>query len=167
MPADPEARQNLQIQQNFKHQRREWTIQRVGWVIMTLFVLASAIGLLGHGGLAKQELKTGNLAMEYQRFARYEAPAMITVSVENPADDPVRIWMDADYAHRIRFDRIVPEPATTRLGPDRLVFEFSTDPGQHSIRVTFHYTPEAIGPAGGRIGLVNGPIGSFWQFIYP
>jgi hypothetical protein len=75
--------------------------------------------------------------------------------------------MDADYAHRIRFDRIVPEPSTTRLGPDRLVFEFSAEPGRHSIKTTFHYTPEEVGRASGRIGLENGPSGTFWQLIYP
>ena len=35
---------DLEIEQNLAQRRREWTIQRIGWVMMALFALAALLG---------------------------------------------------------------------------------------------------------------------------
>ena len=43
---------DLQIHQDLCQERREWKIQRVGWLLMALMLVAALAGLLGPGPLS-------------------------------------------------------------------------------------------------------------------
>ena len=67
--------QGLQIEEDRAHQRREWRIERVGWVLMAGLLLAGLLGLLGDGPLSRATAgSAGALSVEYDRLQRAAAP---------------------------------------------------------------------------------------------
>lgn len=40
---------DLEISQDLEFQKRSWTIQRVGWVVIALLILAGLLGVFGKG----------------------------------------------------------------------------------------------------------------------
>ena len=64
---------DLEVDEDLPFQRRAWVAQRIGWVLMALFVLAAAVGLLGAGPLSHARIDVpGLMTLEYERFARFE-----------------------------------------------------------------------------------------------
>lgn len=43
----------LEVSQDLNFQRREWVVQRVGWVVMAVLLVAALLGLFGPGPLSK------------------------------------------------------------------------------------------------------------------
>ena len=68
--------QDIDLDQDIDFQQRSWKVQRVGWGLMVLFVLAGLSGLLGTGPLSNvtDGDEGGPLWLEYQRFGRLQAP---------------------------------------------------------------------------------------------
>src|SRR5688572_7914845 len=73
----------LQLEEELPMHERSWVIQRVGWVLIILFVLAAAAGLFGDGILSKKKSTSGNATAEYERFARYESETKILLQSPN------------------------------------------------------------------------------------
>lgn len=73
---------DLDIAQDLEHQRREWVIERIGWAIMALILLAALAGLLGSGPLSNARIDHpgSHLSAEYNRFERYQSPTKRTAS---------------------------------------------------------------------------------------
>ena len=61
---------DLEISQDLTFQRRSWIVQRVGWVMLALLILAALGGLFGPGPLSRARAgpHDGPLWVEYQRF---------------------------------------------------------------------------------------------------
>lgn len=68
---------SLQLHEDLAHERREWKLQRVGWALMALALLAAVLGLFGHGPLSETASASadGALTVRHQRFERYQAPS--------------------------------------------------------------------------------------------
>jgi hypothetical protein len=66
---------DLEIGQDLAHQRLEWKIERVGWILMALLGLPALVGLLGPGPLSSTSAgeKGSPLSVENNRFERYQS----------------------------------------------------------------------------------------------
>ena len=65
----------LEFEQDLSFQRREWSIQRAGWLVMATIVIAGLIGLFGAGPLSSANAEAGPLQLQYSRFERRHAPS--------------------------------------------------------------------------------------------
>jgi len=153
-------------------QRREWTVQRIGWAAMALLVLAALLGLLGSAGplaTAEKTASDGSLAVSYQRLERHHAPGRFTVDVA-PAfveAGEVRLWLDADYVRVLEIQSIVPEPESVELGADRVIYAFTVREGSGSMEITFFYEHDGYWQQDAQLGLTNGVPVTFGQFVFP
>jgi hypothetical protein len=111
---------DLEIEQNLAQQRREWTIQRIGWVVMVLLALAALLGLFGGGPFSEGTAgdRDGPLWVEYPRFARLQAPAELRLHVGSEAvpGNEARVWLDRDFIENVQIQHITPEPDRVELG---------------------------------------------------
>jgi hypothetical protein len=80
---------DLEIQQDLNYQRREWRIQRLGWVVMRLVILAALLGLLGNGPLSKASVTAtdGSLRLDYHRCWHYRNPMTLEIHAPGGATD--------------------------------------------------------------------------------
>jgi hypothetical protein len=169
--SEPTRIGDLQIHQDLPHERLEWKIERVGWVLMALVLLTALAGLLGPGPLSRATAgQTGSpLCVHYNRLARHQAPELLRVQI-GPGmarDGTVRVWLSREYVQNIKLDNIVPEPESVEAGPERFTYAFNLSEAEQPTTLMFHFEPNAFGRAPAVLGVDGGPEVAFTQFIYP
>jgi len=167
---------SLEIEQNLGLQRRMWRVQRVGWGVMALLVLAAAAGLTGSGPLSHASAGTpgGPLRLGYDRFLHAEGLTTLEVHLggsngngAKSGDGERRIWISRAYLEKVPVERSVPEPERVEVGPDRVTYVFAETASGSPALVTFYGSVRTVGRVEGHIGLPEGPSLRFRQFVYP
>jgi hypothetical protein len=163
----------MEIEQDLEFQRRSWTFQRAGWVVMILVLVAALAGLLGAGPLSSSTVTVaGALRVEYQRFSRYQTPETLVVHVDPAAvrDSAVRIGLDRDYLGVSKVETVTPPPVSVRADGSELTYEFAVGRPDQPVMVTFVMQPERLGFSRGRVVLHRGEApetAAFWRLVYP
>lgn len=159
----------LELDQDLEFQQASWTVQRVGWAIMALVIVATLLGLFGPGPFSKTTLsdQSASVWMTYHRFVRYQAPAQLRVHLRPEGKDMVRLWFRRAYIESFQVQYVTPPPERVEAGPERLTYIFRVSDPQRATAVTFHLEPEECGPHSGYVGLENHPPLRFSQFVYP
>lgn len=162
---------DLEIHQHLSHERLEWRIERIGWVAMALMLLAALVGLLGPGPLSSATAgeRDSELRVEYDRFGRYQAPAMLRVHLGPTAtrDGKARLWLSREYVENIELHHIDPEPERVELADDRLIYTFNVPDRTVPTVVTYHLEANKFWRMPVSVGLDGGAPLNFRQFIYP
>jgi len=152
--------------------RREWTVQRIGWVTMLLLVIAAFFGLLGPPGLASTATVTsagGTIAVEYPRVDRHHSPSTLVIEIAPDAveNGEVRLWISRDAIDTLTVDFFIPEPESVQVEPDRVVYTFTADAAGQPIRITLKYEHDSFWRQEIDLGLVDGDAVSFSPFVLP
>ncbi|WP_447598092.1 hypothetical protein [Nitrospira sp. Nam80] len=162
---------DLEINQDLPVQHRMWRIQRVGWAAMGLIVLSGLAGLFGHGPLSDTIAGDihGPLWVEYERFGRYEGSSELRIHVKpgQASNGSVRIWLGPDYTGRVNIQRITPEPVTSGMADNGLLFEVTMTGKQESGIITLNLQFIDVGWVTGELrspGVAAIPVR---QFVYP
>ncbi len=158
----------LQIDQDLEFQRREWKVQRVGWGLLTAFVVAAAAGLFGGGPLSHARVgDRSSLEVEYERFTRVGAQTRLVVHGTPAAGRPVELVFDRDYFEGLRIDRITPEPQTIVVGHQVVTLRFDGDIARSGgYSVLFDVEPLKGGRRRATIAAGNGAPLAWRQFAY-
>jgi hypothetical protein len=162
----------MEINQDQGFLKKAWTVQRVGWVVMVLLLLAALVGLLGGGGPLSQATAgaaSDPLQIEYQRLARHQTPTELRLALGPTAarDGVFRVWLARGFLQQMQITSITPTPERVETSEDRLVYEFPAAGGVSSTGVTFFVEPNQIGSLRGQAGLPDGPTLSLNVFVYP
>ena len=164
----------LDVDQDLDFQRRSWVVQRVGWVLMTLFVLAAAIGLLGSGPLSHARAEApGAMSVDYQRFARLETSETLTVRLEPAAivGSSIRLSLDRRFLDSARMASVLPPPTRVESATGRLIYVFAVAEPSAPMVVSFHFEPQEIGRHRGIVGLESATPATrsiaFHRLVYP
>jgi len=48
------------VGQDMAFQRQEWKVQRLGWVLLSIFLFLAALGVFGSGAVATTSVSTGD-----------------------------------------------------------------------------------------------------------
>jgi hypothetical protein len=160
---------DLERDRDLRFQRREWTVQRAGWLVMMAIVLAALTGLFGSGPLSTATAEVEPLQLQYTRFERRHAPTKLEVSVASSAvsQDQVEVWFSSDYLARIEITSIVPEPEEVSETDDRVIYRFNIDDQTRAPEILMTLEHDEPGLTTGRMGLIDGPELAFWQVVYP
>jgi hypothetical protein len=163
--------QGLEIATDLKHQRRLWVVERVGWTVMGLLIVAGLAGLFGSGPLSRASAgQPGSaLRVEYERFGRYEAPSELKLSIgaEQVQGSMLRVWISRDYLDRVEVERTMPPCDVSQLDVNRVIYVFNLAQTNKPAMITFYVRPTAYGKTRGNIGIVGGPEVPFSEFVYP
>jgi len=161
--------EELQLDTDDAFQRKEWRIQRVGWVVWTLVIVAGVIGLLGSGPMSRAELVAadGSLTIAYDRYLHYHHPTQLTLSVGKIADDELRIKLNRALLDRLQIQRIEPEPSQAELADDGVIYTFLQQPSARNAKVILHVDYEHFGATHGTVEVVGHEPVTLKQFVYP
>lgn len=165
------AGKRIEIDEDRTHQRVEWRIERVGWALMALLVLAAALGLLGDGPLGEARASRGEgLDVEFDRLQRAAAPTEYRFSVDPvlAGGGTLRLRLDASLLDEIELQSIVPEPVSVAAGPGYTEFEFAIDgTGGAPARIAFRFQPTTFGPVQGKASVPGARPLALDHFVYP
>lgn len=135
--------------------RRNWQVQRAGWLLMTLVVLLGLAGLFGQGRLSRGEAAGQGLTLRYQRVVRLLASQSLEFALDARQSGEVALELDSGFVSRTEIERIIPEPREILVSPEgqRLSFP-SAGPGSVAVRLLF--VPKKLGRLRARFGTPGG-----------
>jgi hypothetical protein len=149
--------------------RQQLLAERLGWVLMTGVLIWALIGGFGDGGISHQVAtsSSGDVAVEYQRFARCDAPTELFVNVairEN--NDELRLHLRRAFTERVRIENVTPEPYVTEVDAQGLTLVFKiTGPADYPVKV--EYRPQSAGQLQIGIDVQLSSSIDLAQFVYP
>ena len=155
----------LQIQRPHKFLKHERTAQRAGVAVLTVFVLAGAIGAFGDGPLS-QATTEGQTQLTYDRFGRTSASTKLAISVETAAADgqPVRFRIERAFLADLESLEVRPPDALKALDETAAWFEVAASDGRGYVEL--HYSPSRPGVFQTLIAPEGAEPSRVWQFIY-
>ena len=169
--AEPRRTGSIDIGEDIDFQKRSWSVQRAGWVVMLLLVAAALLGVFGGGPLSDARAGDANLLrVDYDRFVRLESSEKITFTVGREAildGSSVDLWVDREWLRAHEVNSIVPEPSETRVTADKVTYRFNVDSSGGASRIEFDLETKAMGVLKGRAGIARGNSLEFKQLAYP
>lgn len=173
--AEPNFVGTLQVGQEIDHERREWKIERIAWMVFLLIIIAGLAGLFGNGPLAHGTAGVENSALwvAYERLDRVQDDSKLDIFIGAQAirEGGVRLSLNRDYVEALDIQRVRPEPRSQTVVGDRVVYEFHAQaPDQGSLQpfqVTMDYEARDFGNVEAQVALEGGLTLTFTQFIYP
>lgn len=135
--AETSAR-GLQVTEDRSWQEKFWTAQRVGWVLMAVFILAAIAGLTGMGGpLASARAELGGGTIDYPRITRWQADDQLQVRISPASPADVELTLSRDLVQLFAISSIQPEPAEVQATAAGHRFKFETEPGERERVIAF------------------------------
>jgi hypothetical protein len=160
----------LEIEEDLAFHERVRRVQRVGWAVIMVVILAGLGGLFGRGPLSDAESRVdpAGLRVNYSRFTRVDAPDVLRVwTPAAPDGEGFVLLLNRAYLDRVRVDTVMPSPAAVEVGEERVRYVFARRSGEVGAWVTFHLTPQSTGLARARVGMPGAADVAIWQFVYP
>lgn len=166
----PQKEQSSSLQMRFDpgHERREWIVQRFGWVLMILLSLAALAGVLGDGLASRSQAgKIGSdLYVEYDRFIRHQAPFAIKLYCKPGLQKQFSISFDRSFLEQCEIKEIQPAPNSTALSANQCVFHFESSSDQVQL-IVWRFEAEAFGKIESQIALNGKTTIKTEQLIWP
>lgn len=169
-PAEIGTLGDLQVDQDMGFQRRMWTIQRVGWGVVALILVAGMLGVFGEGPLSDASARAGDaLEVRYGRIERHRSPSTMSVwvSTDLAQSGKVEVWLDREFADRLRIESVTPEPESVETSATRVTYMFEVDDHQSRAVISFGTDQQGMGLQRGAVGVGEGPSVSFRQLVLP
>jgi hypothetical protein len=161
---------DLEISVDQEFQRREWRVERIGWGIMLLIIIAALLGLLGGPGpLSNTSVSSGeSLEVSYQRFAHLLEPNSLELRIRlDQGQESVRVWLNQTYLENMQIEEIAPEPQSVEAADGRFIYDFALAAPVEEVRIVFHLNPEQFGTKQGAVGIEGGQSVELSQVVYP
>ena len=162
---------DLEINQDLDVQRTTWTVQRIGWSVMTLIVLAALSGVFGSGPLARTEVidDQQTFRLLYDRFGRYEGELVLQLELTPEATTTNRVTVEIDRTYWISHavEHITPAPLLASIGIDGFRYTFEINAPSMPAVIAFRLRPKYLGALDGRIRVNDGAPLQFNQFMFP
>lgn len=149
--------------------RREWIAQRIGKVLLSVFVLAGLAGLLGAGPLSSttRQSADGLFSVEVNWVSRHQEDETLTVtfSPEAVQNGTVTLELTGEWLAGADLQNISPEPAEQRALADGIALTFLVEPSAETA-VSLSFTTAGHFALRGRAAVGDDSV-TFTQFVLP
>lgn len=153
---------SLQINEDIDLHRKGWIVQRVGWVLMFIFVLCAALGLFGNGIVSHKNVNKNGISISYERFGRHESNTRIEIDA-NARNGTIEIVLSGNFTESYKIEKVVPEPAEQKIRHGSKVYVFTAEGPGH---LTFFVSALKRGTIRNTLA-VNGTDFNLESYIYP
>ena len=155
---------------HIRNQQREWLIQRIGWVVMFILLVAAATGLFGHGPVVDREKQSpdGTMSVEYYAVQRHAAPSHLYIRFrQTTPNEPVRLSISRQFVDSIKLESITPEPFSTVMEDEQVTYSFRAFNRTGAGQMVFRYQSDSFGPVEYDLRLNEGPSVRLSHFVCP
>jgi hypothetical protein len=149
---------------------REWKIQRIGWAIWALIIVAALAGLVGPGPLSSTVATSadGTTTVAFDQYLHYHHPTTLELTLRPTNQQEVlQVAVSKTLLDSIEIRRIEPEPRRCLLQEGGVVYTFDTTSSTAVARIVMHVEYQKFGNVSGEMGLVGQPPIQIRQFVYP
>jgi hypothetical protein len=160
---------SLELEEDMAFQKLEWTMERIGWIFLTLVAAAMLAGYFGKGPVSETAAgdEKGPLWIRYERFGRWQTRTTLEVhAAPSDFDKKVRLSVNEGYLKEMRLEQITPEPESVEARADKTTFTFAAGERNERLLIKLHVEPEQWGRKSGRLELPDRTV-SFQQLVYP
>ena len=118
------------IKEDMSLQVRTWVAERIGWMVLALFVLAGLAGAFSHGVLSSTVVRSadGVLTIDYERFARHTARTRFTIRIADAANEAPRLRLSPAMTEFYDMETIYPQPLRSTASEAGIEFTFARPP---------------------------------------
>jgi hypothetical protein len=158
--------EEVAVGEDLGFQRSWWRFERILWTLFLLIIALDVGGMFGRGPLAHAQATSadGSLHVSYERIQRTGTPSMLSVTLQESAvrGGEATLFVSDNLVGALGSRRIIPEPATTRLGDGGFTYTFPI--GKPPAIVRFELEPSGAGrfpfeiSAGPRAGTVSADV---------
>ena len=167
----PNRSASIELETDDRFQKREWRIQRVGWILWGCIIVAALLGFLGPGLLSetKSAAPDNSLSITYDRFVHYHHPRELEVRFDLGAvgASEFQIGVDKSLLESVDIERIVPAPKQSTVTEQGVVYTFDKEPQLRTGELLFRVDYEQQGRVRGGIALVGHEPAQVTQFVFP
>ena len=125
--AGPVLEQEIRESERFR--RREWRLERVGWSLLALFIVAGLLGVFGWGPLSTATALSegGAIRAEYQWVGHFEADDSVTfvVSPDAVTNGTVTLELTGSWVGAVDVSSIAPAPSAEYSIPGGVALDFA------------------------------------------
>lgn len=158
---------HLGLDDRIATQRRFWRFERIGWVVLTVFVFLGLAGLFSRGPLSDARYEGKTFSIDYERFSRQGLVARMTIHV--PGDVAARhpsIRLGHDLIEAYELETLQPEPESTATDSRGVTLHFAPPPSGEPLTIHIFLHAEQAGLVEASIAVADEEA-RFTQFIYP
>lgn len=152
----------LEIDEDIDLHVKGWIVQRIGWLLMLAFLLASVLGLFGTGLLSRVTSKKNENALVFERFNRYDNEVELAIESKS-VNGMIELRLPKEYMEVFRLESIVPEPQENTILNGYYLYRFSAS---DAALITLSVTPKKIGYYGMTLS-INDTDFQIRTLIYP
>ena len=160
----------LELAEDAEFQRREWVVERVGWVLLGVVLASAVLGLFGGGPLSQARVTDQQQTFEvtYERFTRALTYTVLEITVDAGAieDSSVTVYLSDTWIDNVTTWQITPEPDSTTRTDEGIFYEFATRPNSPLV-ATLLYRPNDPGISRSAVGIGDSERVELWQLVYP
>jgi hypothetical protein len=169
MPRDITKEDSVDVGYDDRFERKWWTVQRISFYVLLVFVIAGLLGVFGRGPLSMNSASSDGISIEYDRFARYRTSSVLKVSIDRGyvQDGRVSLFVSQDLVDTFTMSQTTPLPESAMLAGDGVVFAFDATGADSPMQVKFSQQPPKPGIISGRIGVPTANALNIRQIVYP
>lgn len=171
MSGKGESIEKLDAPERLSHHRWEWSLERLGWIVMAGVIVAGLAGGLGRGPLVRRDVANddGSSRARYYAVERAAAPTRLDLwwdasQVRGPQID---VAMSRSFADGTTIESIVPKPLEVVAREGQIIYSFIAADSPNGEEVTFHYKHEAFGPFDYEVAVGDREPIRVRQFVLP
>jgi hypothetical protein len=153
----------LELNDDVAYQKKFWVIERIFWVFLFLFIVASFLGLFGESPLGPVSIEKENLKIIYGKFLRFGDYTNIKIII--PANANPILGISKEYIENLDSISIVPFPEKNYYVNDQVKYIFMADESK-PLEIAISFKAEKRGTLKGFIENDSVMI-HFSQFVYP
>jgi hypothetical protein len=161
----------LTSEDNERSLRREWHLERVGWVLIALALLAAVLGFLGRGPLTRETRASDDdsLRAEYYRVEHYQADSEIRLYLDPDAIDSgtARLRVSRQFADHITPESVSPLPTSAEAVGDDIRYSFPMQEVEREGSIVFRFRFETFGSLAYDIGVEGKQPLHISQYVLP
>jgi hypothetical protein len=150
---------------------RNWLwAERIGRVVMVLFVAAGLCGLLGHGPYSHSTVKSAasGLAVDFEPVARSQSATQVTIHLNNDTAGPtLDLFLSNNMVEPMGLQRMLPQPVKVTTVEDGLMLTVAVPPGTPDADLRLMLMPLSLG-SNELMARLDGHAPIRWtQFVVP
>ena len=122
MNKDP---QGLEIDLDRSFQEKMWVVERIGWALMFLIVVAALAGFTGVTGAASSgRAEAAGATIDYPRISRWQTADTLAVDFAESTAGKVEVLIPKAFTKVFAIDGVTPQPSKVTATPEGQLYEF-------------------------------------------
>jgi hypothetical protein len=120
--------EEVAVGEDLRFQRSWWRFERIVWGFFILVIALDLAGAFGRGPLAHAHITSPDqtLSVRYERIQRTGTPSLMSIRLDAAAvrAGEATLFIGDKLVSALGAQRIIPQPATTRIGDGGLTYTF-------------------------------------------